>query len=160
MSALRWSLVLVTLLFPVAFVQAQVPDDEQLFSRLSDTTIEKILTEFRMPFERREETFNNKKVVTYHVTVANGMKATLLNSGNMVSLWSYGFKTLNKEDISLERINEWNKKNSFCKSHVEANGTGVLTSTLDMLDGTNKKIIRGWIREYAGTLPRFSEFTK
>ena len=144
---------------PVALAQAQ---DETLFSRLSNQTLEKILKDGKIPFNKKESEVKGKTITEYIVTLGTnpGWKASLMNHGDTISMVSFGFKTVNQQEITLERVNEWNKKNFFSIAYVDKNGFGVLAAGLDMYAGTNQKIIGEWIKMYSTDLNKFADHTK
>src|SRR5439155_26801 len=118
-------------------------DDEPLFSRISDKTLEKIFDDGKIEWERKETTDKKgKKSVLYWITYPTGLKATVANSGTLLSVMSLGFKTKDEQEVSLERINEWNLRHGFGGAgSVNKNGFANVGSAHNMYAGTNKKII-------------------
>lgn len=148
------------LLTASAAIGQETSIDEQQFSRLSDTTLKKLLADAKYEYSRKETITKGKTVVVYTVTFTDGLKGTLINHGTALSIWSLGFKTAAKEDISLERVNEWNKKSLFTKAFVTANGDGIVTGTINLADGTNRKNLQGWMLDYSFELKKFAEFVR
>jgi hypothetical protein len=143
--------------FAASVVYAQ--EDEQLFSRISERTLEKILDEERIPWERKEEVVKGKKLVNYTVTL-DGFKVLLYTDGGSITLGAPGFRTRNKEDITLERANEWNASRRFAYASVSPFGDGRLHADLNIKGGTNKKIIHEFFQQYRASLIMFADFVR
>ena len=139
--------------------QAQDLEEEQLFTRLSDKTLEKLLQKMRIPFERRELNPTGKKLIVYNITL-NNYKAIVVNHGSSLQLTCGGFKTLNNQDISLEHVNEWNQRRRHSRAFVDKEGFGIVEADLDFYGGTNHKIIIEWVKLYSTSLSDFANFTR
>ncbi|MBI2803858.1 MAG: hypothetical protein HYX68_02620 [Planctomycetes bacterium] len=134
--------------------------NELLFSRLSEKTLFKLLTESKVKYEKKSVEVKGKSTVEYWMTFSSGYKAILRNRGTFLFVQSAGFKTLNNQDISFESSNEWNKKWVLCPAVLGSDGSGIVTSAISILDGTNQKIIKRWLREYDLSLKKFAEYTR
>ncbi|HZZ78463.1 MAG TPA: YbjN domain-containing protein [Gemmataceae bacterium] len=149
--------------FIMAFVcGARAQDDEPLFSRVSDKTLEKIFDKEKLEWVRKESTDKEgKKLVLYWLTFPSGLKATVRNGGTALTILSLGFRTKDREDISLERMNEWNQRYGFWGAgFVGKDGSAYISTAHDMIAGTNQKIIGGWLKQYSVTLTEFERFTR
>jgi hypothetical protein len=122
---------------------AQGADDEQLFTRLSDKTFEKILNKEKIAFEKKSIKDGTRDVTLYSIHVGT-YKAAILNYGGSL-MFMTSFKARDNKDVSLERANEWNLKKRFSRAFVDRDGFGVLQLDLDFYGGTNERIIRAWI---------------
>jgi hypothetical protein len=152
--------LLILLSFAPGVARAQDTQEEQLFTTLSEKTLHKLLGQMKIPFDRKEDEIKGKKVVSYLLTLKDGHKAILINGRGFLSVWALGFKTLNNEDISLERVNEWNLRNPLSTALVDRNGYGVLIAALITQGGTNQKIIQEWLSQYSLALAQFAKYTR
>jgi hypothetical protein len=137
-------------------------DDEPLFSRLSDRTLQKIFDDGKIAWERKETTDKtDKKTVLHWLTFPGGLKATVMNHGNHLTILSLGFKTKKNEEVPLERMNEWNLRfGSHAGGYVNTAGFAIVCSAHHMEAGTNQKLIGNWLKVYSVSLSEFSRFTE
>lgn len=156
----RWALALA-LLAPLATATRADGDDpqDQLFTRITEKRLEQILTKEKIPFTRKEiKTNAGKKVTAYALTVGT-FKAVLYSHGNSLQYES-AFKDRNDQDITLERVNEWNQKRRYSRAFVDTAGWGVLQLDLDFFGGTNERIIRAWIGMCKLSTDDFARFVR
>lgn len=125
---------------------AQSVSAQDSFSRLSEKTLCKILDQEKIEWQRMEtKTKAGKTLTFYSLTFPGGLKASIVNHGNHLTVLSLGFKNKDGEEVSLERANEWNLQyGGTAAAFVDKMGFASLSSCLNMDAGTNEKIIGNW----------------
>lgn len=161
MTPLHHCALALTLIVPLAAAARAEGDDpqDQLFTRITDKRLEQILTKEKIPFTRKEiKTNAGKKVSAFALTIGT-YKAVLYSHGNSLQYES-AFKDRNDQDVTLERVNEWNVKRRYSRAFVDSAGWGVLQLDLDFFGGTNERIIRGWLGMCKLSTDDFARFVR
>jgi hypothetical protein len=132
--------------------------EEQIFTRLSEKRLQQFLDKENIPFERKVIKNGGKDFVYHHVTMGQWNGLIVMADGALQ--FEASFKDRNNNDITLERINEWNIKKRFSRAFVDNRGFGVIQCDLDMFAGTNERIVRSWLRVCRTSVDDFAKFTR
>jgi hypothetical protein len=137
---------------------AQVADDERLFTRITDRTLEKILDKEKIPWEKKTMKDGAKNLTLYSIHMGP-YKAGIINYGGSL-MFDSSFKGRGNQDVPIERTNEWNLKKRFSRAFVDNQGWGVVQLDLDFYGGTNERIIRAWLGMCRITINDFAKFVE
>ena len=81
----------------------------------------------------------------------SGYTAFLLTKGPDIQLYAWF-----NDKVSVQKINDWNKKQRFCRAYVDKDGDAVLESDLDLEGGVTLENIKAFIDAYRTLLPLFA----
>lgn len=81
----------------------------------------------------------------------SGFTAFLLTKGPDIQLYAWF-----NDKVSVQKINDWNKKQRFCRAYLDKDGDAVLESDLDLEGGVTLENIKAFIDTYRNLLPLFA----
>ncbi len=153
-SSLRALLVAVLLFGFVFAVPATSPqsavfaqEGPEVFDTMTATRVERILRSFG------DVTYEEVNTNVYRINL-EGTKILLKKNDKTLLLycgWS-------GKQVSLSRINEWNKTKRFAKAYIDNEGDPVLESDYELTGGVTEQNVKEWMKTYVLFLKQFKEF--
>ena len=119
-------------------------DDEDVVSNMSAGKIERILKSFR-----DVEGFKELADGTYRFEVDN-LTILIFNKGETLQLFA-AFEG----QVSLSRINEWNRTKRFSRAYGSENGEARLVSDIELTGGVTEKNVKEWFKTYVASMKMF-----
>lgn len=125
----------------VAFAQ------EEVFDTMTATRVERILRSFG------DVTYEEVNTNIYRINL-DGTKILLKKNEKTLLLYC-GWRG---KQVSLSRINEWNKTKRFAKAYIDNDGDPVLESDYELTGGVTEQNVKEWMKTYVLFLKQFKEF--
>ncbi len=88
---------------------------------------------------------------TYSFEIS-GLKVVIFNKGDTMQLYA-GFEG----EVTLSRINEWNKTKRFTRAYVSSKGGACLEDDLELTGGVTEKNVKEWMKTYVLCLKDFKK---
>lgn len=129
---------------PLCF--AQQVKQTSVYTYASATVVEKVLKDLDLKFKAKDRNL-------YEVTL-NDSKALLTIEKESLQFW-VGFS--NKQGISANRINDFNKQYKWCRAYLDDDGDAVLESDLSFTGGVTKDGLYSFVNTFGKLVEAFSE---
>lgn len=140
----RCALALAFLLPLLAPAAVRAADDD-VVEKMSGARLGRILTDLELEFDEVQD--------DAYLFLVEGSKVVLFNKGETMQLY-HGIADL---EVSLERINEFNRDYRFTRAYIDREGDPVLESDIELTGGVTELNVKEWVRTYRAVLQAFHE---
>ena len=125
--------------------EPEATDEKELVTKLSITATERLLKSMELDFEEIGNGIYRFELDDYKVLLYNKKKALQMYAGFS------GF------DVTLGRINEWNRTKRFSKAYLDDDDDPCLESDLDLEGGVATTAIQEFIQTFRVSVEMFRE---
>lgn len=132
-------------LFALKTARAIEPEEVPVVKRASGTPMEKVFVSLNLKLEEVDH--------NVYAFEADGYTILLFIAESDIRLMA-GFKGYH--DISLNRVNDWNRECRFCRAFVDREGDAILEADLDFAGGMTYDTLISFIKRFEKNVGAFA----